>query len=89
MPRPGHAVHYIVSEFLRLFASPELTFGDVDSSWLTAVTKTATSPGPREPRPSPRKPARRPTPVSFTRRIARGLRRRAKAALAWASVLRK
>ena len=78
-----HAVRYIVSEFLRIFASPELTLGDVDSSWLTAISKTATLPGPRQPRSSPRKPGPPSTPVSFTRRVARGLRRRAKAALAW------
>ncbi len=78
-----HAVRYIVSEFLRLFASPELTLGDVDSSWLTAISKTAPLPGPRETGSAQRKPGPPSKPTSFTRRIVRGLRRRGKAALAW------
>jgi GSCFA family len=36
-----HAVRYIISEFLRLFADPALHLHDVDSSWLTRIEKTA------------------------------------------------
>lgn len=36
-----HAVRYIVSEFLRLFADPALHLQDVDTSWLTPIEKTA------------------------------------------------
>lgn len=67
------AVRYIVSEFLRLFAAPELALSDVDSSWLTPIAKTAPTPGPRTRPPSPG--------PSLPRRVARGVRRRAKAAL--------
>lgn len=74
-----HAVRYIMSEFLRLFASPELSLGDVDTSWLTAITKTATVPGPRERREPPREPSAPRPRVSFARRVVRGVRRRAKA----------
>ncbi len=38
-----HAVRYIISEFLRLFADPALHLKDVDRSWLTPITKTAAS----------------------------------------------
>lgn len=42
-----HAVRYIVSEFLRLFADPSLHLADVDTSWLTPIEKTApTAPAP-------------------------------------------
>ena len=68
-----HAVRYIVSEFLRLFAAPELTLSDVDSSWLTPIAKTAPTPAPRTRPPAPE--------PSLPRRVARGVRRRAKAAL--------
>ena len=65
-----HAVRYIVSEFLRLFADPALHLRDVDASWLTPITKTAERPGPRE------RPARPPAPPpSLLRRLARRLRR--------------
>jgi hypothetical protein len=64
----GHAVRYIVSEFLRLYAEPSLQLGDVDTSWLTPISKTAPTPTP-VPRPAPARP-------SVTRRVARGLRRR-------------
>ena len=77
-----HAVRYIVSEFLRLFGTPEVRMPDLDSSWLTPITQTAPTPT-REPREKPARPAR-PTakpPVSFPRRIARGLRRRVGVAL--------
>jgi hypothetical protein len=68
-----HAVRYIVSEFLRLYAAPELMLPEVDSSWLTPISKTAPTPAPRirPPAPSP----------SLPRRVARGVRRRARAAL--------
>lgn len=51
-----HAVRYIVSEFLRLFADPALRMPDVDSSWLTPISKTADAPArptrpPKPPRP--------------------------------------
>jgi GSCFA family protein len=38
-----HAVRYIISEFLRLFADPALHLKDVDASWLTPIEKTATT----------------------------------------------
>jgi hypothetical protein len=62
-----HAVRYIVSEFLRLFGEPSIQLTDADSSWLTAIDKTAAIPTP-EPKP----------PVPFPSRVARGLKRRAK-----------
>ena len=68
-----HAVRYIVSEFLRLFAAPELMLSEIDSSWLTPISKTAPTPAPRTRPPAPR--------PSLPRRVARGVRRRAKAAL--------
>ncbi len=51
------AVRFIVSEFLRLFADPLLHLPDVDSSWLTPITKTAATPTP-EPAPAKRTPPR-------------------------------
>ena len=71
-----HAVRYIVSEFLRLYADPSLQLTDVDTTWLTPIEKTAAvvAPEPREP-----KAAAPRAPVSFPRRAARGLRRRARA----------
>ena len=45
-----HAVRYIVSEFLRLFADPALHLADVDTSWLTPIEKTAATVAP-QPRP--------------------------------------
>ena len=63
-----HAVRYIVSEFLRLFADPALHLPDVDSSWLTPIDKTA----PTVARQAPLRPrARGP----LWRRIARRARR--------------
>lgn len=62
-----HAVRYIVSEFLRLFADPALHLRDVDASWLTPITKKAERPGARE-RP-------KASPLSLRRRVARRLRR--------------
>jgi len=73
-----HAVRYIVAEFLRLFADPALHLADVDSSWLTPISKTAST---VEPERRPRSAKAPPMPVSFPRRVARGLRRRARAAL--------
>lgn len=60
-----HAVRYIVSEFLRLYADPSLHLADVDSSWLTPIDKTAAIPTRerRDPRPSP-------TPRPLWRRVA-------------------
>jgi hypothetical protein len=54
------AVRYIVSEFLRLFAAPELMLKDVDSQWLTPLAKTEAVPAPRvrAPKPSPSLPWR-------------------------------
>ncbi len=48
-----HAVRYIVSEFLRLYADPPLHIPDVDTSWLTPIEKTAPIPTrePRQPKP--------------------------------------
>ena len=65
-----HAVRYIVSEFLRLNADPALHLHDVDVSWLTPISKTAATPGPREARPK----TPRPRP-SLPRRAVRRLRR--------------
>ena len=67
------AVRYIISEFLRLFADPVLQLGDVDTSWLTPISKTAATPAPQ---PRPVKP-----PVTGPRRIVRGVRRRVRSAL--------
>ncbi len=63
-----HAVRYIVSEFLRLFADPALHLEDVDTSWLSQIEKTATTVAP-QPRPgrTPRAP--------LWRRAARKARR--------------
>lgn len=71
-----HAVDYIVAEFLRLFAEPSLHVADTDDSWLTQITKTAAV----LPKPTHRKP--KEPPPAFPVRVARGLRRRAKAAAA-------
>jgi hypothetical protein len=76
-----HAVRYIVSEFLRLFANPELSLGEVDTSWLTEITKTAPMPGPKERREPPRKSTPPPPPAPFAKRAVRSLRRRVRAAL--------
>jgi hypothetical protein len=66
-----HAVRYIVSEFLRLFADPALHLRDVDSSWLTPIEKTAAIPTKQAPlRPKPPRP-----PASLWRRVARRARR--------------
>jgi hypothetical protein len=65
-----HAVRYIVSEFLRLFGDGSVQLTDVDTSWLTAIDKTAPIPSPQ-----PKAPSR---PVSLPRRVARGVRRRAR-----------
>ncbi len=67
------AVRYIVSEFLRLFAAPELMLRDVDSSWLTPLSKTEAAPTPRVRAPAPR--------PSLPRRVARRVRRSANAVL--------
>lgn len=70
-----HAVRYIVSEFLRLFGEPSVQLGDVDSTWLTPIDKTAATVGPQ---PST---AHRPqAPVSLPRRVIRRVRREARAA---------
>jgi len=69
-----HAVRYIVSEFLRLNADPSLHLTDVDTSWLTPISKTAATPGPREPRPAKPRP-RASLPRRVVRRIRRTVRR--------------
>lgn len=69
-----HAVRYIVSEFLRLFADPALHLSDVDSSWLTPIDKTQAVPT-NEPS-APRRP-----PAPAWRRMARRTRSRVKSAL--------
>jgi GSCFA family protein len=71
-----HAVRYIVSRFLDLFADRGLQLPDIDTSWITPISKTAAEPSP-EIRPAA--PAPRPAPVSFPRRAARSLRRRVRA----------
>jgi hypothetical protein len=54
-----HAVRYIISEFLRLFADPSLHLTDVDTSWLTPIDKTAPIPT-REPKAPPARAAAKP-----------------------------
>ena len=71
-----HAVRYIVSEFLRLFADPSLQLDDIDASWLTPISQTAAEPTPE---PKPARPA--PVPVSLPRRVARRVRRTARSVL--------
>jgi GSCFA family len=68
-----HAVRYIVSEFLRLFADPALHLADVDASWLTPIEKTQPIPT-KEPRPA------KPPPPAW-RRFARRAKRRARSAV--------
>jgi hypothetical protein len=60
-----HAVRYIISEFLRLFADPSLHLRDVDASWLTPIEKTAAAPAPD------------PIGRRLVRRVRRELARRA------------
>jgi hypothetical protein len=77
-------VRYIMAEFLRVFGTPEVQLRDADASFLTPITQTATA-VTREPRPAPARPPTRsvhkPAPW-IGRRIVRGLRRRAREALA-------
>ena len=68
-----HAVRYIISEFLRLFADPALRLTDVDSSWLTPIEKTAAEPSKPTARRPPSKPPKPPAPM--WRRAARRARR--------------
>lgn len=65
-----HAVRYIVSEFLRVYADPSLHIRDVDTSWLTPIAKTAATPA-RQTRPA-KAPRQRP---SLPRRVVHRLRR--------------
>ncbi|MCI0345309.1 MAG: GSCFA domain-containing protein [Chloroflexi bacterium] len=60
-----HAVRYIISEFLRLFADPALHLRDVDASWQTPISRTAATVGPD------------PLPRRIARRVRRELARRA------------
>jgi hypothetical protein len=71
-----HAVRYIVSEFLRLFADPTLHLADVDTSWLTPIEQTAPIVGAEARPPRPPRP-----PVSLPRRVARRVRREVRSAL--------
>jgi hypothetical protein len=65
-----HAVRYIVSRFLDLFAARDLQLPDVDTAWITPISKTAAIPSPEaKPRAAPK------PPVSLPRRVARRLRR--------------
>jgi hypothetical protein len=57
-----HAVRYIVSEFLRLFADPALHLDNVDASWLTPIEKTAAVPT-KVPRASNDKATVAPRPL--------------------------
>jgi hypothetical protein len=68
-----HAVRYIVSRFLDMFADPVLQLPNVDTSWITPISKTAAIPSPET---RPRAAAPRPVRVSLPRRAARSLRRR-------------
>jgi hypothetical protein len=65
-----HAVRYIISEFLRLYAEPALHLTDVDTSWLTPITKTA-----REPTPHAKPAAKPAAPRPAWRRAASRVRR--------------
>jgi hypothetical protein len=65
-----HAVRYIVSRFLDLFAGRDLQLENVDTSWITPISKTEPIPTP-EAKP---KPATRP-PASLPRRALRRVRR--------------
>jgi GSCFA family protein len=65
-----HAVRYIVSRFLDLFAERDLQLPDVDTSWITPISKTEPIPTPEaKPKPAPR------PPVSLPRRALRRVRR--------------
>ena len=67
-----HAVRYIVSEFLRLFADPSLHLADVDRSFLTPIEKTAKEPSRPAPKPkAPPRPAWRRA-ASKVKRALRG-----------------
>ena len=68
-----HAVRYIVSEFLRLYADPSLHMQDVDTSWLTPITKTAPTPTP-EPKAARPKAPPRPAWRRAASRVKRTLR---------------
>ncbi len=68
-----HAVRYIVARFLDVFADRTLQLPDVDTGWITPISKTAAIPTP-EVRPRAAS-ATAPT-LSWSRRVARGLRRR-------------
>ena len=57
-----HAVRYILSEFLRIYAAPELRLADVDTSWLTPITKTAPMPTP-DAKPARAQPPKPPRPA--------------------------
>lgn len=72
-----HAVGYIVAEFLRMFGEPSLHPAEVDTSWLTAITKTQKIPSP-EPAPRPR-PGLASAPPTLPRRAVRSLYRRVRA----------
>jgi hypothetical protein len=65
-----HAVRYIVSEFLRLYAEPSLHLQDVDTSWLTPIEKTAAVPSRQAP--AAKAPRHR---APLWRRVARRARR--------------
>lgn len=69
-----HAVRYIVSRFLDVFGDRSLELSDVDTSWITPISKTAAVPSPEARPKAPAKPS--PKPVSLPRRAARSLRRR-------------
>jgi hypothetical protein len=67
-----HAVRYIVSEFLRLFADPALHLEDVDTSWLTPIEKTAATVAPQARR---RTTSRAPLWRRAARKAKRAVRR--------------
>ncbi len=70
-----HAVRYIVSEFLRLYADPVLHLADVDGSWLTPIEKTALTPSPRRRDGASAVPGPQTKPRSLWRRITGRARR--------------
>jgi hypothetical protein len=71
------AVRYIVSRFLELFAAPSLRMTDVDTSWITPISKTEATVAP-ERRPAAA-PVARPVPPSLPRRAIRRVRREVRA----------
>jgi hypothetical protein len=67
-----HAVRYIVSRFLEQYADSTIRLENVDTAWITPISKTHAVPTPE---PRPRAAGRRPMPASLPRRAVRRVRR--------------